>query len=303
MITLNGERGFEKIESWDDIAGLPGFKEELDPKDNQLKEIIGRYIFKDYISCGLSTCRQPHGKGYIVTTKSGQVTNIGNGCGKTHFGVEFKELSKVFERALTEHNNRETLATFMFQKEGNSKLLHALRSEPNGADWVYKTTKPLTQNGKGCPDTVISKINEIVRSRNGTLIKAREASEDEIKDIEAIEERKLERPHYIGEVKGTLNGIEALFPENNLRKIIIKDLEDNLKTLSDIDIDNATYKELQYWVKWTAEFDNKIVTIKRIISSGVRLLDADNLLQLLHFVNNAQESKEYKKWIAGNIKL
>lgn len=29
MITLNGERGFEKVESWEEITELPGFTDNL----------------------------------------------------------------------------------------------------------------------------------------------------------------------------------------------------------------------------------------------------------------------------------
>ena len=78
MITLNGARGFEEVNSWQEITELPGFTAALNPEHKQLQEIIGRYVFKDKIPCGLTTCKQPHGRGYIAVTESGDVTNIGN---------------------------------------------------------------------------------------------------------------------------------------------------------------------------------------------------------------------------------
>lgn len=302
MITLNGERGFETVESWDDIIGIPGFVESLDPEEHTLKEIIGRYLFKEYISCGLSNCRQPHGRGYIVTTKSNFVTNIGNGCGKTHFGVEFQEQTKIFERALTEHNNREKLATFIFQLDGNAELIALLRSKPKGADWVYKTTRALLQKGKGCPEAINEKIHEFVRNRSGSISVSREATEDEIKDMEAFQNKTLKRPQYIDEVKGNLQGIEALYKENDIRNIIIKDLEENINTISEIDIDTATFKELQHWAKWASEFDNKIDVINKTISYGNKLLNKDNLLQLLVVLDSPLEEKEYDAWLTKYLK-
>jgi hypothetical protein len=139
MITLNGERGFEQIESWQQILELPGFTGDLNPEEKQLKEIIGRYIFRDKIPCGLSTCKQPHGRGYIVTTKSGDVTNIGNVCGKKHFGIQFDEFSKVFTQAVTDYQNRETIASHLFRLEGYISEIAEIRSEEKGADWVYRT--------------------------------------------------------------------------------------------------------------------------------------------------------------------
>lgn len=264
MITLNGERGFETVESWDDILALPGFVEELDPKSNKLKQIIGRYLFKEYISCGLSTCRQPHGKGYVVTTASGQVTNIGNGCGKTHFGVDFQEQSKIFERSLTEHNNREKLASFMFQLDEHLEYIASIKKAQKGANWVYKRSKDLTNKERGVPETIISKIHQLVRSRTGTLIKERQATEAEVKDMEAIQNKALPRPQYIEVSIGTIKGIEALYPENDIRNLVILDLEENLKVISEIDLDNTTYKDLQYWSKWISNFDVKLEYIDSI---------------------------------------
>ncbi|MBP6749745.1 MAG: hypothetical protein KA144_08900 [Xanthomonadaceae bacterium] len=43
MITLNSERGLQRIESWDDILSTPGFTTHVDLRTVKLKEIIGSY--------------------------------------------------------------------------------------------------------------------------------------------------------------------------------------------------------------------------------------------------------------------
>ena len=71
MITLSRERGFVRIASWNDIESVPGFTADIDPKTVKLKEIIGSYTFDALIPCGLSTCHQPHGNGFLVATADG----------------------------------------------------------------------------------------------------------------------------------------------------------------------------------------------------------------------------------------
>lgn len=302
MITLNGERGFEKVESWEEITELPGFTANLDPKHYKLNEIIGRYIFKENIPCGLTTCKQPHGKGYIVSTKTGEVTNIGNRCGKTHFGVEFNELSKIFDRAVTEHNNRELVGSFLFQLEEHEEQINSIRAGEKGADWIYKTSKILSQKGRGCPDTVTELVSRLARNRNGAILIPRLATEEEVKDMEVIQKRTLDRPQYIEEPKGELKGIEILYEENDLRDLIILDIESNLKSLSELDVDSATFKDLQRWAKWCNEFESKIERIGSIMASGLRFLKFENLQQLLVAIENPKESKEFKIWLSSNLK-
>src|SRR3546814_1412159 len=109
MITINGEKGFVRIESWDDIESRPGFAKDIDPRSVKLKAIIGSYTFSDYIPCGLSTCHQPHGNGFLVVTVDGRETNIGRICGKRHFSVDFVQMSRVFLKDLRAQQNREFL--------------------------------------------------------------------------------------------------------------------------------------------------------------------------------------------------
>ena len=301
MITLNTERGFEQVESWEDILQLPGFNAGLDPEKKQLKEIIGRYIFPEMISCGLSSCKQPHGRGYIVTTKTGEVTNIGNVCGKTHFGVTFSEYSKIFTQALTDHQNRESIASFLFQLEDCVSQISSLRSAKHGADWVYRTTRSLVEKNHGCPDLLVSEINKMVRARNGEIRVARVASEDEAKELEVMSGKSLPRPQYVEESHGTLKGIESLYHENNIREIVILDLEPNLTKLADFDVDGATSNELRHWAKWCNELDEKLERLRTAVKTGQTLLTRENLAQLFSVIPDPKELTAYKKWLAKAV--
>jgi len=147
VITFNSERGLVIVENWSDIESRPGFVKNLDPSKHGLKAIIGRYVFRDRIRCGLSNCHTPHAKGYIVVTVDGGETNIGKDCGRTYFGVDFDVLSKQFDRDLVAAENRETLASFAFGIEELDRHIDELRTASRGADWVYKSTRLLLANG------------------------------------------------------------------------------------------------------------------------------------------------------------
>tara|TARA_R110001599_G_C12182914_1_gene654219 strand:+ start:399 stop:1304 length:906 start_codon:yes stop_codon:yes gene_type:complete len=301
MITLNSDRGFVKVESWKDIEELAGFTINLDPKKHELKEIIGRYIFKDYIKCGLSNCHTPHGKGYIVSTKSGPVTNIGHNCGKNHFDIEFDQLSKSFERDIALHNYRENIGSFLITSSFYKEEVDNIREGELGADNLFKKSQLLTRKTSGCPDYVVTHILKMVRSRNPNLIRVREASESETEELEAIQNKKLPRPYHIEENIGELKGLPFLYDENNLRKLIVVDLNEGLKFLSDLDIDNGDFKELKYWSSWCSDVERKIENIKSIVQTGITLLNKNNLLQLKEVLIDHEQQKEYIQFITKNM--
>ena len=100
MITLNNGRELIRIDKWQDVLDLPGYTEIVDPATVRLKDIIGNYVERDPVLCGLSTCRQPHGRGYLVVAEDGRVTNIGHVCGKNTFSVEFQAMANRFNQTL-----------------------------------------------------------------------------------------------------------------------------------------------------------------------------------------------------------
>lgn len=301
MITLNSERGFEDFESWEEILQLPGFTVHLDPGKEELKEIIGRYIFKDKIACGLTACHQPHGRGYIVTTKSGKVANIGNICGKNHFGVKFDEFSKVFVQALADYQNRQAIASFLFQIERYGDEISTLRSGEKGADWVYRTSRALVERNRGCPDSLVREVGKMIRSRDGSIRVPRMATEEEVKEMEAMRGKPLPRPQYVEEKKGTLGGIECLFQENNIREILVLDVELKLAQLVDFDVDTAPSNELRFWAKWCQELEQKMERVEVAVKAGRVLLSRNNLAQLFAVSADPDEATSFERWLAKAV--
>lgn len=149
MITINTEKQLVRIDSWEQVLERPGFNDNLDPTKHELKAIIGRYAFKDKFRCGLSNCHTPHNRGYLVVTKDGLETNLGKDCGRNHFGVDFNDMSRQFERDMTEKENRETLWSFQFKLDEHFQAIDDLRRADRGADWVHKKSRPLLELNKG----------------------------------------------------------------------------------------------------------------------------------------------------------
>ena len=297
MITLNRERGFEQIESWQQVLELPGFTSQLDHSKNKLKEIIGRYLFLEKVQCGLTSCHQPHGRGFIVTTVSGEVTNIGKDCGSTHFGVEFDEYSRVFTQKLKDYENRQSIASFLFGIERHEADIEELRTQGKGANWVFHTSRQLTTRLKGCPDTIVAEMGKLVRSRSGDIRVTRVATDDELEKMDAMEGRRVRRPQYIDEFKGTVRGIECLYPEFDIREILILDLKENMGALACFDVDQATSRELTHWSKWCQEFDQKLDRAKEAVRSGRELLSRENLAPLYELLRDRSERAAFEKWM------
>ncbi|MFM5728345.1 hypothetical protein ACET8R_17495 [Aeromonas veronii] len=301
MITLNSERGFVKVESWEDIETLPGFTTNLDPKEHELNQIIGRYIFKYYIKCGLSSCHTPHGKGYIVSTKSGPITNIGHNCGKNHFDVEFDQLSKAFERDISLHTYRENIGSTLIVLDLYKEKITSIRSGSQGADVLYKKSRLLAKGSSSCPEAATSIISKMVRSRNPVITTEREASREEIDDLEVIQGKKLPRPYYIEEKIGELSGLSFLFEENCLRSILILDLEEGFKSLSELDIDNGSFNDLKRWSAWCFDIERKIEKTKSLIEIGRIFLQKDNLLKISEAISDKEQRYEYIRFVNENM--
>lgn len=297
MITLNSERGLVDIASWEDVLQLPGFRKDVDPLKHQLDAIIGRYMFGVKVNCGLSSCHQPHGRGYIVTTKAGITTNIGKDCGRNHFGVDFETTSRKFDRDITEKQNRDRLNSFVFSIEEIESRVKDLRLQHKGADWVYKRTRPLVNATKGCPEEVVQRLRAMVKTGGNLLSYQREASNSEIEQEEARTGRTIKRPHVVTEHVAPIAGIQALYPDNDIRALLIDDLATNLGKLSDTNVDTLTYNDLRNWTKWLDTVESTLVRAEAAVGFGRQLLTPINLEPFYTVLAKRDEKETFRKFL------
>lgn len=297
MIVLNTEKELIRVASWDDIVTRPGFSQSLNPNEHELKSIIGRYAFSERIQCGLSTCHTPHGKGYIVTTKDGLETNIGKDCGKTYFGVDFDTLSRSFDQDVTDKENRDKLWSFLFAADEFKSKVSGMRLQARGANWIHKTSRDLLEVGRSVPDPIVRRVESMIRSRNPALMGAREATDEEVASQEAREGRRVNRPHYVEHVIAFISGLEALYPENNLRDLLVVDLETNLKAFERSSIDIMTSAELSHWSKWISSTDATLDRATLSIDYGRRLLVRENLAAFSEILTTSDERRRFNQYL------
>lgn len=299
MITLNSEQGLISVENWEDVESRPGFVTDLNPSNHNLDSIIGRYMFKDKIRCGLSNCHTPHAKGYIVTTKEGLSTNIGKDCGKRYFGVDFETMSKKFDRDITESENRSRLCGFSFQVDEIERELNDLRQKPRGANWVYKKTRPLVSAGHDFPEPVVRQISAMIKNGTNVLTIEREATSSEVDSLEAMQGRSIPRPHIISEPVAEISGLPALYPENDLKALLVTDLETNLHEFKEKDIDSLTFDELRRWSKWAASVENTLERAANAVALGGDLLTQSNLKPFNRVLAKREDESLFRAYLKG----
>lgn len=302
MITLNSERGLVRIASWDDIESVPGFTGDVDPKTVKLKEIIGSYTFDTLIRCGLSTCHQPHGNGFLVTAADGRVTNIGRICGKKHFNVEFTQKSRVFLAAVRAQQNREFLGELRNRLPIITTEVATIKTEQHGAAWINTRVNQLTGKSNALPTPIINAVRQAVRRGDGILIIERAATKQEREersaavDVKGLEHLRRNVPFVVEDRVGQLDGFPALAPGNGLRQIV-GSIEPFLTALSEADIESLPDKQLRQLSKAGGELDANLERLRNVVAAGRRLLRRQNIQQLTRFATSNADSRLFAAFL------
>lgn len=297
MITINTDKQLIRVDSWDAILERPGFTLDLDPKQHELKAIIGRYAFLDKLRCGLSSCHSPHNRGYVVVTKSGLETNIGKDCGKTHFHVDFNDMSRQFERDVNEKENRETLWSFHFRLDEVMRTIESIRKDKRGADWLYRRSRPLVDINQGVPTAIVRQIGSLIKTQSSLVVVTRRATAEEINAEEVRTGRRPPSPHYVDEAVGQVQHLDALYGENDVKEILVLDLEAKCKEFGSVDIDTLSYEKLAAWTKWTATVEEKLQRAQNSVASGRLLLTKDNLWCLTSILTDSADIDEFGHYL------
>ena len=120
--------------------------------------------------------------------------------------------------------------------------------------------------------------------------------------MDAMAGRKLSRPQYVTTLDIIVNGVEALYQENNLNQILIVGLQEQIKVFRPLKIDQLTEAQLRFWKKWAVSVDQLLDAADRAIAHGLVLLKHDNLAPLLH-IEGLQKNGEADRFRAFLAKL
>lgn len=297
MINLSTEDGlFQRVERWDDVLGMPGFVADVDADAAELKQIIGNYDFDEPVACGLHGCRQPHGKGYIVQLVDGRKTNLGKDCGKKYFGTVFQFAKRRFDAARRDQENRLSLTELQNQLPKLRRRVADLRQGDFGADWAHRTLGKLGLQG-GAPEAVVSEIVKLVRARNGTVMRDRVATNEEVEQLEAAAggNRRLPRPYIIQEPVGVIVGLAALYTENNLRELLVMGITLDLDQIDGQDVGTLRSKDLAALCKRTSDIESRFVRAEQAVSEARKLLRQSNLHLLEVRLTDARDRSKFRE--------
>lgn len=299
MITLNTEKDLIRISTMEEMESRPGFLKDLNPQQHELKSIIATYRFKDKVPCGFSNCHTPHLKGYIITTKSGHETNIGHQCGKREFGVSFENLRRTFDRDLKEKEFRETLYKFNRNIENFTAEIELIRNE---AGYFHKRCRELTHTGT-LPNRLVNEVRRMIRDRSASIYVYRETSDTDRQLQKAsfqsfdFSPKKNSVARYQSEKIGELKGIEALYPENDLRELLIKNLKYNLDELSELEVDHLNYRDLKKWSGWVGEAPVLLQKVKSSINKAKVCFVKENVRQLEAYLDDYSDEARFRNWV------
>lgn len=297
MIVLNEEKELVRVETWEDITQRPGFTGNLDPTAQELSKIIGQYAFQNMILCGLSNCHTLHARGYLVATKLGRETNIGKDCGKNYFGVDFVDMAAQFDRDMRDKEARERLWNLSFRLDQLKTTIKDIREGERGADWMHRTSRQLVEVGKRVPPSVVRRLTTMVKTGSPTLIKEREATAHEHEMEEARTGRSIRPPLFITENIAEISGLQALDQANDLREILIIDLEENFKVFELLNIDTMTSRELAKWSKWAGTVEQRIEAARKSMEIGFILLKRSNLEPFMQILEKEEEQTSFLTYL------
>jgi len=116
----------------EEVQSYPGYRFDIDPHATDLVGMIGSYYLNPMVPCGLSSCHTKHMRGYVVVTADGEITNIGNDCGRKHFPEGWAVHRNALESRHRIQRYREVIAACVANKHEFDERLRHLKERPCG---------------------------------------------------------------------------------------------------------------------------------------------------------------------------
>lgn len=276
LIFIREGNKYIKINSWNDILNRPNFVTSFDPQGKELVDVIGTYSFKDKLNCCLTNCNQPHNHGYLVLTSTGEETYIGNKCGKNVFGkLNYNTLTRSFDRSLKVSQAKQSLLenkdklTFWFDRLNSlkpvAKIILKKMTQISNIDQVGSFAR--------------SEFSNMMRLGNGRIIWIRKADQHEI-DVMKLQGRSP--PYEVEELIGIVSYTSVLSDANNLKNLLLVELEETLIKLSIMppDIDDEDF--ILETSKKVNNIENCFNQVTSILDNSKKFFTEENLKPILN---------------------
>ena len=286
---------FNLITNFEEITARPNFLERVviqkgEKVEGVLHDLIGYYLFKDEVKCGISSCGTKHQKGYIASLNDGNEIIIGHNCGKRYFGVSFDEKTTQFEH-LKNNANQYVQIKEMFEK------LPALKEN---------FEKILNQSGKMTFLQIKVAIKDFRENALDYWMRRKIGNEvlssgliyiDDFKSEDEIKAEILSGKTNISDIKRVLMGnvvdYDVIANWHNAEKL--KDYFDRL--YREIKNPNQLQGEaIKALAKKLRQHDQNLRELEEFCKKGNRLFTPENLIQFAVLFTKPHEQKIIEKY-------
>ncbi|MGJ7233695.1 hypothetical protein ABMZ93_18845 [Morganella morganii] len=277
MIFLKTENGSVKLDKWDTITSKPTFQKKLSNEKHTLEKIIGYYEVKEKVHCSLSTCNQPHNKGYIVVTSENIETVIGNKCGKNIFGIEFDTLSSDFDKFRLHEERKAIIAQGKIKCPAWLSELESLKFKGRDILWATTNIEKLS-NSRFVGQTGATEIRNIAKTQNADVSYDTSKIDKKLKALLFTFNRDFQESGealqsiHIGKMKN----IYVLMPENNLKSLYSSIYED-IQLLNGVIPDEAPSPLLAEITQRTNTIETRLSQLKVLFKDAKLFLQRKNL--------------------------
>ncbi|HDY7474833.1 hypothetical protein [Vibrio vulnificus] len=295
MIVIREEEKLIKVDSWEAITQRDNFKSDHNPTNANLKEIIGYYDLKDMICCSLSNCHTEHMRGYLVALSDGSEINIGNQCGKKAFDIEFDTLTKDFQQFRQTEECKTVIYEAKRKLEQWEHSLTDMLKAKRGATWANTRLKSL-MNRRNVTQGIIGHLNYMVKQRTGKIEVDHELTDKwEIEQIMSANPKlRYDEAKWVKKTIGHLEYLEALYPENDLQELFIKQAKTSLDAIKDCNPSQCSLSQLQELKKKANAMPDLIDKCENALSNAKQFLTRSNLDKLLPvFERRADDKKAF----------
>lgn len=288
MIFIRTDVGHDKLPLWSDIEKREQFVNRLSNTEHKLSHIFGYYELKEEIHCALSSCNQPHGKGYLVATETGLETNIGHRCGKRIFGVDFENHANEFDKYRENEERKLSIRAAKEKLEEWETAIGSLRSSKPSILWVTAAIEEL-QNSNHVGRAAAMEIRSLSRTQDSNVtvdVKVKDKKYEALlfkfnkhfrESGEALEQ----------ELVGKVKFLHVLLTENHL-KILFATAMANIKQVRECDENSVPSPVLADIAQKANGLQSEVQKVLAIYNDACFFLTRKNLSPILKKLNQME---------------
>jgi hypothetical protein len=277
--------------SFGQVESYSGYRFNIDPSETKLVGMIGSYHLNPMVQCGLSSCHQLHKHGYVVVTADGEITNIGNDCGKKHFPEGWAVHRNALESRHRIQRYREVIALCIANKHTFEFRVRDLKDRAGGGTWQNDL---VTNFSAVMPYDVMKQIRQRAQKGISEIHTERPMTFQEMEDEDVRlgrgpeDERKQHSVRYVSILLGYLQGLRIW--TRPIRKVLVEELELEMQKLLAEDFYQLSEMRLLKYSKWVEDSDRLFKEADTLLLEGQAFFTKANLDLLLHF-NLPQDSR------------